>query len=38
MMMMIEAVTTDETPINFYQTCGAITQKKANFVLAALRT
>jgi geranylgeranyl pyrophosphate synthase len=35
---MMEAVSTSETSVNFYQTTGATTQKTAILIIAAVRT
>jgi hypothetical protein len=35
---MMEAVSTPETSVNFYETHGAISQKTVIFILAAVRT
>jgi hypothetical protein len=34
---MMEAASTSETSVNFYQTTGATTQKTAIFILATVR-
>jgi hypothetical protein len=36
--LMMEAAGTSETSVNFYQTIGTTTQKKAIVILAAVRT
>jgi hypothetical protein len=35
---MMEAASTSETPVNFYQPHGATSQKTVVFILAAVRT
>jgi hypothetical protein len=35
--LMMEAVRTSETSLNFYETTGAISQKAVIFILAAMR-
>jgi hypothetical protein len=38
MALMMEAASTSETSVNFYQTHGAKIQKTATFILTAMRT